>query len=56
MGFILCIFTDKTDKPGRKTGFATIGVNIFKCGQERLMHNMLSGDRITYDPQTNTVN
>jgi len=54
--FILCIFTDKTDEPGRKTGFSTICVDIFKCGQERLMHNILSGGRVTYDPKTNAVN
>jgi hypothetical protein len=54
--FILFFFSDETYKPGRKTGFATICVDIFKCGQERLMHYFLSGGRVTYDPQANTVN
>jgi len=54
--FILYLYFDETVKPGRKTGFATICADILKCGQERLLHNILSGVRISYDPQTNIVN
>jgi len=50
------VIFNETVEPGRKAGFAAIRADILKCCKECLMHNILSGVRVIYYLQTNTVN